>query len=90
MSRRLILAVAALAMFAVPHVHAEKRAASGGGIIPVAVVTPLTAQECRDLGGEVQTVRKSLCPRGKQCRSAVRNPQTGGIDLHVVCIDEVN
>lgn len=90
MRHKTILFAAALAALAAPAALAANRAGVGGQSVPVSGFTPLTPQECRDLGGDVETVKKKLCPTGKQCRSTVRNPQSGGVDVHIVCIDEVN
>ena len=87
--KKISLTVMAFAVLAaLPAEAARKGVSAGGAVMPISSVADLTKAECRKLGGRVQEVQVKFCKSGSQCLSEARNPDTGDIERHEVCIDE--
>lgn len=89
MKAKILAAVVLSLCCALPAAAARKGAQAGDVAMPAMSVADLTAGECKKLGGVVESVAARFCKSGKQCLSDVRNPETGNLERHEVCIDEV-
>ena len=88
MKSKLFAAVVLSLCCALPAAAARRGAQADGAAMPSMSVADLTAGECRKLGGKVETIGTDYCKSGSQCRSVVKNPQTGNIEVHGICLDE--